>query len=98
MKDDDKEENVYQESEEERNENDGDGEKDKEEDKPLWCFLFVWWCNAGHSVSLTHWRVREHRYAQNDRVMPQQKSIGVRRQQIGAVEHQMPALIRAMRH
>jgi hypothetical protein len=31
-------------------------------------------------------------------VTPQQKSIGVMRQQIGAVEHLMPALIRAMRH
>jgi hypothetical protein len=30
--------------------------------------------------------------------MPQQKSIGVMRQQIGAVEHQMPALNQAVQH
>ena len=61
-------------------------------------FLYVLWCSADHSVSLTRWRVHARRYAKNDRVMPQQKSIGVMRQQIGAVEHQMPALNQAVQH
>ena len=61
-------------------------------------FLYVLWCSADHSVSLTRWRVHARRYAKNDRVMPQQKSIGVMLQQIGAVEHQMPALNQAVQH